>query len=89
MKIYSVGNVKTLDSDWQMYDIKDLDRVYKTVKGISDGKKIDKKTIANGQVEVKMLTTEFYRFQRGYSFQSFIKKRKMTIKFSLFFVAVW
>lgn len=39
MKIYSeVGNVKTLDSDWQMDDITDLDKVYKTVKGILDAK---------------------------------------------------
>lgn len=65
IEMYSeVGSVKTLGTDWQMYDVKELEKVYKKIKGISDCKKIHLKKCFNKNNErtIKVKTFQFYRF---------------------------
>lgn len=79
IEIYSeVGSVKSLGSDWHMYDVKELEKVFKKVKGISDCKKIIlKKFKNNNEIIVKIKTCEYYRFSSGTTtWESLIKKGK-------------
>lgn len=80
MEFYAeVGSVKALGSDWQLYNIKNLENVYKKVKGISDCKiiKLQKFTDRDNETTVKLATFEYYRFRSPTTtWQSLIKKGK-------------
>lgn len=80
VEIYSeVGLVKTLGNDWQMYDVKELEKVYKKIKGISDCKKIHLKKFLNksNETTIKVMTFQYYRFiSSDTTWQTLIKKGK-------------
>lgn len=81
IKIYNeVGTTKTLGKDWQIYDIKGLENIYKKVAGISDTKRISLKKIRKANqstTEIKVTTYNHYRFQSGTEVgHSLLKKGK-------------
>ncbi|CAG9820696.1 unnamed protein product [Phaedon cochleariae] len=55
--LYSeVGTVQSLGSDWKLYDIKELEKTFKKIKGISECKRISvKKFETNNKVNVRVL----------------------------------
>lgn len=62
--LYSqVGSVKILGQDWQLYNVKELEKNYKKVSGISDCKRISIQKVVNGKdSKIKVATYQFYRF---------------------------
>lgn len=61
----SVGVVKSLGNDWQLYNVKDLSQCFKRLDGISDMKRIFFKRITtrNQRDTVKVKACQYYRFE--------------------------
>lgn len=82
VKIYSeIGNVKQLSDDWKIYDIKELEKRYKKVKGIADIKRIQIQKSFNQSTQhtdIRVTTHAFYRIdtQGSQARQTLLKKGK-------------
>ncbi|KAK4882722.1 hypothetical protein RN001_006041 [Aquatica leii] len=76
VEIYSeVGSIKSLGTDWQMYDIKELEKVYKKIKGISECKRIGLKKFMNKKMKL-LLNMQLSRLPLGNSIPD---KKKLSL----------